>query len=95
MNNHLTVAFDVDSTLITQDPTTGRDVPNHKVLDLFRTYSDLGCQMVIWSGSGEDYAEQWRDKLGLQATILRKGSVTVDIAVDDQQVVLGKINIQI
>jgi hydroxymethylpyrimidine pyrophosphatase-like HAD family hydrolase len=94
MNKHLKVAFDIDDTLIKQDDQ-GRTIPNHKVIDLFRGFQDIGCDMIIWSGGGQDYAEQWRDKLGLQATVLRKGSIQVDIAVDDQPAALGLVTIKI
>ena len=39
--------------------------------------------MIIWSGSGLEYAQHWADKLGLKATSLEKCSINVDIAVDD------------
>jgi hypothetical protein len=40
--------------------------------------------MYIWSGGGVDYATRWRDKLGLTAIVVEKGSFTPDIAFDDE-----------
>lgn len=37
----------------------------------------------MWSGGGVDYAQHWVRKLGLDATVVAKGSFKPDIAVDD------------
>ena len=94
MNKEITVAFDVDGTLIYQ---TGDyvDTPRYDVIDMFHMYEKLGCNMIIWSGSGMEYAKRWAEKLGLDAVIFDKAGAMVDIAVDDQEVTLGKINIQV
>ena len=52
--------------------------------------------MIIWSGGGEDYAARWGQKLGLEATYhFKDGSIVPDIAFDDEDVKLGKINIRV
>ena len=65
------------------------------MLELFRAFQKLGNQMYIWSGCGIDYAENWRTKLGLTAVVVEKGNFVPDIAVDDQEVTLGKVNIKV
>ena len=93
-NNSIIVAFDVDGTLIEQVGEKS-DTPRYAIINLFNSYKNLGCKMVIWSGGGFDYAERWAQKLGLDATIMVKGSFIPDIAFDDCEVTLGKVNIQV
>ena len=89
----LKVAFDVDMTLIIEDEN-GKSVPHYDVITLFKALENFGCKMYIWSGSGMDYAKQWKDKLGLEAEIVAKGSFTPDIAIDDiANTKLGKVNL--
>jgi hypothetical protein len=42
-----------------------------------------------------DYAEMWKQKLGLDATVVEKYSFVPDIAVDDEEFNLGKVNIRV
>jgi len=85
------VGVDVDGTLITYGSK-----PNYRVIQLFFLLQGMGCDMIIWSGGGVDYAEQWRDKLGLNATVLPKGSIEVDLAIDDELATsLGKVLLQV
>jgi len=86
-----TIAFDVDGTLIGLQ----RDIPRYKIIQLFLTFESLGYEMYIWSGGGLDYAEHWSEKLGLKAKIVAKGSFIPDIAFDDEEVKLGKVNIKV
>lgn len=88
------VAFDVDGTLIHQVGEK-EDTPRYDVVQLFKLFESFECDMVIWSGSGTDYAERWAQKLGLVAGIVEKGSITPDIAVDDMEVNLGKVNLRV
>ena len=73
------VAFDVDGTLIYE----ASDTPRYDVIQLFHTLEALGCEMVIWSGGGVDYATRWAEKLGLTAQIVPKGSFIPALAIDD------------
>jgi hypothetical protein len=52
-NRTTVVAFDVDMTLITEDRK-----PIYENIQLFQAFKRLGCDMVIWSGGGIDYATQ-------------------------------------
>lgn len=90
------IAFDVDDTLIIPSVVTGtRDVPNYKVINIFQWFQEQGNDMIIWSGSGMDWAATWAEKLGLRARIIVKGSEMVDIAFDDCDVELGKVNVKV
>ena len=52
------IAFDVDDTLIIPSVVTGdRDVPNYEIIDIYRWFQRQGYEMVIWSGSGIDWAK--------------------------------------
>jgi hypothetical protein len=55
--------------------------------------------MIVWSGGGIDYATHWRDKLGLKAEVLEKGSFVPDLAFDDMahesEFNLGKVNVPV
>jgi hydroxymethylpyrimidine pyrophosphatase-like HAD family hydrolase len=89
------ICFDVDGTLVETRHETGMIVPRYAVIELFKNFQKLGWDMYLWSGGGMTYARQWRDKLGLEADVAGKGSFVPDIAVDDQEVKLGVINIQV
>jgi len=88
------VAFDVDGTLIGQTVEDG-DHPLYENIQLFLLLQRAGCEMVIWSGGGSDYASHWADKLGLKAETMAKGECRPDIAFDDEEVKLGKVNIRL
>jgi phosphoserine phosphatase len=93
----LLVAFDVDDTLIVPSVATGygRDTPNYDTIAMFKWFQAQGHHMIIWSGSGVDWAKTWAEKLGLEAEIRRKGDIEVDIAFDDCDVKLGKVNVKV
>ena len=93
------IAFDIDDTLIIPSVVTGdRDVPSYDTIAILRWFQAQGHEIVLWSGSGMDWAETWGEKLGLQPfTVVRKekGNGSVDIAFDDCDVELGKVNVKI
>lgn len=89
-NSNIVVGFDVDGTLI---DLLSR--PRYDVISAFKFFKSINCKMIIWSGGGLDYARNWARKLGLDATIINKGSMKVDIAFDDEDVELGEINIKV
>jgi len=92
----LKIAFDVDDTLIIPSVAGyAKDIPNYDTIGVFKWFQAQGHEMIIWSGSGVDWASKWAEKLGLKATILRKGEITVDLAFDDCDVVLGAVNIKV
>lgn len=90
------IAFDVDDTLIIPNIVGfALDTPNYETIKTFKWFEAQGNEMIIWSGSGIDWATTWAEKLGLKARIIVKGSEDVDIAVDDMDVMLGTINIKV
>jgi|SRR5271157_2306016 len=95
------IVFDVDGTLIHK---TGEetDTPRYDVISLYHFFEKIGYEMYIWSGSGKDYAENWKRKLGLfSATVMEKTPHNAehvffpDLTVDDKDVVLGMLNIKV
>lgn len=97
----ITAAFDIDGTLIHQG-VMSEDTPRYDVIQLFKLFESFGCEMYIWSGCGIDYADRWREKLGLDAHVVAKKSFIPDIAVDDfpqddlwHKSPLGKVNLKV
>ena len=98
MNEKLKVAFYMDDTLIIPSVVTGnRDIPNYETIEIYRWYQAQGCHMILWSGSGVDWAETWGEKLGLKPDEIRmkKKSEDVDICFDDCEVDLAKVNVRV
>lgn len=92
------IAFDVDDTLIVPRVATGLayEVPNYDTVGIYKWFQAQGHTMIIWSGSGVDWAKTWAQKLGIEADEYpRKGEVHVDIAFDDCDVKLGVVNVKV
>jgi hydroxymethylpyrimidine pyrophosphatase-like HAD family hydrolase len=89
------IAFDVDGTL--HDGTWDRiGNPREEIVAKFKKYQDAGHEMFIWSGAGTTHARAVAKKLGLRAKIMKKGSFTPDIAVDNNKKThFGKRNIYV
>ena len=102
MTNPLKIAFDIDDCLLIPNVASGfgNDTPNYETVNLFKWFQNQGHEMILWSGSGLDWAKTWGEKLGLQPfTVLRKGDNEtlgpVDIAFDDCDVELAKVNVKV
>jgi hypothetical protein len=94
----LRIAFDTDDCLLVPSVASGfgRDTPNYETIAMFQWFKKQGYYMIIWSGSGVDWAQQWAEKFGLEADEYPvKGSVPVDIAFDDCDVELGTVNVKV
>lgn len=93
------VAFDVDDTLLLPPEATGLgiDTPNYKTIALLKWFQENGCSIIVWSGGGVDYAARWAEKLGLMNVEVRPKikNLDVDIAFDDCNVDLGKVNVKV
>lgn len=92
------IAFDIDDTIIVPSVVTGgRDTPNYDTIALYKWLQNQGYYMILWSGSGVDWAKVWNEKLGLQADEIRvkQKSDDVDIAFDDCDVDLAKVNVKV
>jgi hypothetical protein len=93
------VAFDVDGALI-YEIGEKEDTPRYDIIQLFHLLEHFGCKNYVWSGGGTDHAEQWKQKLGLEAKVIPKTieasvSVGIDITIDNEEIDLGKINIRV
>ena len=99
MENRLVIAFDVDDTLIVPAIATGldRDTPNYETISIYKWFQLQGHFMIIWSGSGIDYAIAWANKLGLNPDSVRikKRDEIIDMAFDDCDVNLAQVNIKV
>jgi hydroxymethylpyrimidine pyrophosphatase-like HAD family hydrolase len=91
-NNKLKILFDVDGVLIDHN-----DKWIYSNIDLLLSFVKLGCQVFVASGGGVDYASMWVRRLSLedQVTVIEKGSMEMDVAFDDRDVKLGKVNIKV
>lgn len=90
----MTIAFDIDGTLISNENGLGKEHLNIDVFQLLVLFSKMkNTEILVWSGGGKDYATQIVLKYGLgkyvsacygkheyDETIYGK----VDIAIDDQ-----------
>jgi hypothetical protein len=92
------IAFDIDDTLIIPSVVTGVvDTPNYETISIYKWFQLQGYYMVLWSGSGIDWARLWNEKLGLKADEIRvkQKSDDIDICFDDCDVDLAKVNIKV
>ena len=89
----LTVAFDVDGTLIDDE-----DRPRKDIIQILVKHAIAGDIVYVWSGGGVSYASTWVGRLGIERwvdRVIAKQMYTVkpDVAYDDQIVKLGKKNV--
>lgn len=99
------IAFDVDDTLIVPGVVTGLeyDTPNEDTINIYKWFQTQGNHMIVWSGGGVEYAKRWADRLGLQPDEIvakemyrnKAGTPQVDIAFDDCDVDLAKVNVKV
>lgn len=94
------IAFDIDDTLIVPSVATGleRDTPNYEIIAIYKWFQAQGHTMILWSGSGVDWAKTWGEKLGLKpdaVLIKQKEGNAIDIAFDDCDVDLAKVNVKV
>lgn len=93
------IAWDIDDTIIVPSVATGfsRDTPNYETIALFKWFQNQGHEMILWSGSGTDWAYTWGEKLGLLPfTVQQKQKCDdIDICFDDCDVDLAKVNVKV
>lgn len=93
------IAFDVDDTLLVPSVATGFpvDTPNHEVIAIYRWFQAQGHHMIIWSGSGQDWARTWAQKFGLTADEfpVKEKRSDVDLCFDDCEVDLATVNVRV
>lgn len=93
------VAFDIDDTILVPSVVTasGDNVPNYDVIAIYKWFQAQGAEMILWSGSGIDWAKRWGEKFGLEPFTVRvkEKSEDVDICFDDCDVDLAKVNVRV
>lgn len=93
------IAFDIDDTLIIPSVATGldRDTPNYETIAIYKWFQEQGHEMILWSGSGMDWAQTWGEKLGLTPFEVRvkQFDPSIDLAFDDCDVLLATLNIKV
>lgn len=93
------IAFDVDDTLIVPCVATGSpvDTPNYQTIALYQWFKQQGNYMIVWSGSGTDWAARWAEKLGLEPDeiAIKEKREDVDICFDDCVVDLARVNVRV
>lgn len=98
-NKRLKIAWDIDDTLLVPSVVTGsgENVPNYHVIAVYKWFQAQGYEMILWSGSGMDWAKRWGEKFGLEPFTVRmkEASEDVDIAFDDCDVKLAKVNVKV
>lgn len=100
----MVIAFDVDDTLLLPPEATGleEDTPSEEVIAVYNWFKKQGHTMVVWSGGGVEYARMWADRLSLAPDMVVPKTLTtldgqpyVDIAFDDCDINLGKVNVKV
>lgn len=93
------IAFDIDDTLLVPSVASGfgNDTPNYDTVALYKWFQAQGCTMILWSGSGVDWAKTWGEKLGLQPfeVYQKERRPDIDIAFDDCDVNLATVNVKV
>lgn len=93
------VAFDIDDTILVPSVAFGfgMDTPNYDTIAIYRWFQAQGCEMILWSGSGMDWAQTWGEKFGLMPFTVRvkEKADDIDIAFDDCEVSLAKVNVRV
>ena len=99
INGKIAISFDIDDTLIVPSVATGLDIdtPNYETIAIYKYFQNQGYYMILWSGSGTDWAKRWGEKLGLQPDEIRikEKCQDIDISFDDCDVDLAKVNIKV
>lgn len=93
------IAFDIDDTLIVPSVATvsAYETPNYDTIALYKWFQSQGHEMILWSGSGVDWAKTWGEKLGLMPFTVQVKEEDEDVAIcfDDCDVNLAAVNIKV
>jgi hypothetical protein len=91
--DEITIAFDIDGTIITNQSGLGQESLKPHVYALMCLLNNMkNTRIIVWSGGGKEYAEQICMKYGLQNLVSRcydkhkydpEEDGQVDIAFDD------------
>ena len=87
----MNVCFDVDGCILTSDRK-----PIRANIEILKVIS-LRHKVYVWSGNGYEYAYHWVKELKLEKRVCgvlnKYGSFRPDIAFDDHEIDLGRLNI--
>lgn len=89
------IAFDIDGTLLDEHGNRRQNI-----VSLLVALADHNT-IIVWSGGGVDYARRKILDLGLEDFVneyrpkLKVANSDIDIAIDDQEVTLGRQNIRV
>ena len=80
-----------------------KQVPDYDLISVLKWFKSNGANVYVWSAGGTDYAQTIVDKLGLDSYVVvidkemrySGEEKFIDIAFDDEDVELGKVNIKI
>jgi len=93
------IAFDIDDTLLIPSVASGygRDTPNYETIAVLKWFQSQGHEIILWSGSGVDWAKTWGEKFGLEpfTVQIKEEDETVAICFDDCDVNLAAVNIKV
>lgn len=92
----VTVALDVDGTLISTAP--GEPTAIEDVRTLLRILSErFDTRIIVWSGSGELYARMVARQIHINRWVheyhAKDAAYAPDITIDDLNIGLGKVNL--
>lgn len=97
----LVVAFDTDDTLLVPNVALNFDYevwsPHYENIEAYKWFQNQGCYMIIWSGTGTDWAERWAKEFGLTYDEIRvkQKCDDIDLSIDDCNVDLAKVNLKV
>ena len=100
------IAFDIDDTLWKIDKEARRQVPDYDLIAVLRWFYNNGDSVFVWSAGGTDYAQTIVNNLGLDKMVkvipkissggqLKKRYEEIDIAFDDCETLLAKVDIRV
>ena len=98
------ICFDIDDTIakIIKQENNYVQAPDYDLIQVMRWFINNGDEVYAWSAGGVDYTESWLRKLGLFDQVkaipkvgwdTNKEDFEIDIAFDDCETNLGKVNI--
>lgn len=91
------VAFDIDDTLFKIRLDKKDQVPDYDLIQVLKWFYQNGDEIFVWSAGGIEYAQAFVRKLGLDdiVKVIEKNSIVPDIAFDDCETNLGKVDIKV
>jgi len=89
------VAFDVDDTLVVEEPYKESHV-DYSLMNVLFWFVDNRHEVFVWSGGGVEYAKRWAEKLGIEKfvqIIPKVKGQNIDLAFDDWENNLATVTV--